>query len=263
MSDHAEILPEVRGERGGVQGRSGDAMETMDGVGTHAAFDDATSMYGVGAHTVQGRLKSPVAEDQASVGGGEDAAKDTFRRAELAGAGEQFSNDLMASIEAYPAQETQTYYSSNVPNGSNKHETPGGVAEGTDTGGKGEGRGHDGAAATATTGARPGSDAGASRRSVRRLSSRSNAVDEDSAGGPTRAAANLASSEHGGRTTGVQVEGANNSSAVSCSFFVRIYARLAAFPPAPSFSCYYAVANGFSSHPLLLRSLSVLYPFYF
>ena len=261
MSDHAEILPEVGEASTVLQGRSGDAMETMGGVGTHAAFNDATSMYGVGAHTVQGRLKSPVAEDQASIGGGGDAAKDTFRRAELAGAGEQHSNDLVASIEEYPAQETRPYYSSNVPNGSNKHETPGGAAVAADTGGKGEGKGHDGAAATATTGAQPGSDAEASRRSVRRLSSRSNAGDEDSAGGPTRTA-NLASSERGG-STGAQVEGANNSSAVSCSFFVRIYARLAAFPPAPSFSCYYAVANGFSSHPLLLRSLSVLYPFYF
>lgn len=260
MSDHAEILPEVRGEASTVQGRSGDAMETMGGSGTHAAFDDATSMHRVGAHTVQGRLKSPVAEDQASVGGGGDAAKDTERRAELAGAGGEHSNDLVASIEEYPAQETPPYYSSNVPNGSNAHETPGGAAVGADTGGKGEGRGHDGTAATATTGAQPGNDAEASRRSVRRLSSRSNAGNEDFAGGPTRMA-NLASSEHGG-STGAQVEGANNSSAVSCSFFVRMYAPLAAFPPAPSFYCmlcrrkWFLIAS--SSSPFAFRT-----PLYF
>ena len=72
MSDHPEILSEVGGEPSTLQGQIGDAIETRGGRGTHAAFGNATSMHMEGAHTVQGRLKSPVAEGQASIGGGGD-----------------------------------------------------------------------------------------------------------------------------------------------------------------------------------------------
>lgn len=218
MSDQHEILPEVGGEPSTLQGRIGDTMVAVGGQETDAAFGNAASMHMESASTVQGRLKSPVGEDQANNGGGANGAKDTARPVELGGAGGQYSNDQEMTIEQLPPQKTQQQYPSNIPNGSNVHETSGGMAIDADTGSKAdEGRGQDAATAAATaasTGAQPGSDAKTSRRSMRRLSSRSMTGDGDAASGPAQRT-DLASDNNGGSTA--QGDGASIS--VSCSYF--------------------------------------------
>ena len=216
MSDQHEILPEVGGEPSTLQGQIGDTIVAVGDGGTDAAFGNAASMYMEGGITVQGHLKSSVGEDQTSIGGGANGAKGTARPAELGGGGGQYSNDHEMSREEYPPQKTQQQYPSNIPNGSNVHETSGGMAIDADTGSKAdEGRGQDAAtAATASTGAQPGSDAKTSRRSVRRLSSRSMTGDGDAASGPAQRM-DLASDNNGGSTA--QGDGASIS--VSCSYF--------------------------------------------
>ena len=223
MSDQHEILPEVGGEPSTLQGRIGDTIVAMGDVGTDAAFGNAASMYVEGGNTVQGHLKSPVGEDQTTLGGSGNGAKGTARSAELGSGGGQYSNAHEMSREDYPPQKTQQQYPSNIPNGSNVHETSGGVAVHADTGGKAdEGRGPNAAspAATAPTSAQPGDGTKTSRRSVRRLSSRSMKADGDSAGGPAQTM-NLASDMKGNIE---QVD--SGTSSVSCSYFRSHYALL-------------------------------------
>lgn len=224
MSDQHEILPEVGGEQSTLQGRIGDTIVAMGDVGTDAAFGNAASMYVEGGNTVQGHLKSPVGEDQTTLGGSVNGAKGTARSAELGSGGGQYSIAHEMSREDYPPQKTHQQYLSKIPNGSNVHETSGGVAVHADTGGKAdEGRGPNAAspAATAPTSAQPGDGTKTSRRSVRRLSSRSMTADGDSAGGPAQAMS-LASDLNGG--TVEQVDGGTSS--VSRSYFRSHYALL-------------------------------------
>lgn len=223
MSDQHEILSEVGGEPSTLPGQIGDTIVAVGDGGTDAAFGNAASMYMEGGNTVQGRLKSPVGENQTTIGGGANGAKGTARPAELGGGGGQYSNDHEMSREDYPPQKTQQQYPPNIPNGSNVHETSGGVATHADTGGKAdEGRGQNAAtAATASTSAQPGGGTKASRRSVRRLSSRSMTGDGDSAAGPAQTT-NLASDINGGSIEQVD----SGTSSVSCSYLRSHYALL-------------------------------------
>ena len=74
MSDQHGILPEVGGEPSTLQGRIGDTIVAMGDVGADAAFGNAASMYVEGGNTIQGHLKSPVGEDQTTLGGRIDRA---------------------------------------------------------------------------------------------------------------------------------------------------------------------------------------------
>lgn len=224
MSDQHEILPEVGGEPSTLKGQIGDTIVAVGDGGTDAAFGNAASVYMEGGNTVQGHLKSSVGEDQTTIGGGANGAKGTVRPAELGSGGGQYSNAHEMSREDLPPQKTQQQYSSNIANGSNVHETSGGMAVHADTGGKaGEGRGQSAAAtaATASASAQPGGGTKTSRRSVRRLSSRSMTADGDSAGGPAQTT-NLASDINGGNIEQVD----SGTSSVSCSYFRSHYALL-------------------------------------
>lgn len=217
MSDQHEILSEVGGEPSTLQGQIGDTIVAVGDGGADAAFGNAASMYMEGGNTVQGRLKSPVGEDQTAIGGGANGAKGTARPAELGGEGGQHSNGHEMSREDYPPQKTQQWYPSNIPNGSNVHQTSSGMVFHADTAGKAdEGRGQANAAtaATASTSAQPGGGTKTSRRPTRRLSLQSRTGDGDSADGPAQTT-NLASDINGGSIAQVD----SGTSSVSCSYF--------------------------------------------